>query len=566
MTEKTVAFLVARLNSSRMPAKHFRRIGAKTVIEWIVDQLKSCTELDEIVLTTVAERGNEPLRAFAEREKISCYWYEGQADHVTTRLYKAAVYHGAEICVLVSGDCPLIYGPAIDLLLQSFKRNRQASVLQVDTLNGSDPPALYGVEIARLEAWEKAERLSDRPELKEHHFPAIGLHPEQFVIHKCVLPRHLYAPFHRLFVDTWADLEFLNRVNTELSRAGKKFHLPEVLDLLAMKQELRIINQHVHQRRLIEDIKKVLMIIDAGGEFGYGHLMRSLELALQIVERLSWPVMFLVDDTYAGTMIENRGLKVVYGAFQRLSRHSSNAETTQKTLTDIEDYDLVILDIAKRPVTSTWKEEFLPNIPVVVIDKMVEWTYEADLVIIPGVTASKEKVIEWKCKQGNSAGRIFSDARYIIIRREIRYAKELNSKKDIDLLIYLHDSEHISKLMKIIGEYNLKIHVVDGQTDSFPELLARSRFFAGQFGYSFYEALYLDCLPLSIDGNKQSADDSAIFYASFGIAKPVLGTAEDWKRYFQSRHNESKYLDATVAIKDGTPLLVEEIRCLATVS
>lgn len=565
MTEKTVAFLVARLNSSRMPAKHFRRIGAKTVIEWIVDQLKSCTELDEIVLTTVAERGNEPLRAFAEREKISCYWYEGQVDHVTTRLYKAAVYHGAEICVLVSGDCPLIYGPAIDLLLQSFKRNRQAGVLQVDTLNGSDPPALYGVEIARLEAWEKAERLSDRPELKEHHFPAIGLHPEQFVIHKCVLPRNLYAPFHRLFVDTWADLEFLNRVNTELSRAGKKFHLPEVLDLLAMKQELRTINQHVHQRRLIEDIKKVLMIIDAGGEFGYGHLMRSLELALQIVERLSWPVMFLVDDTYAGTMIENRGLRVVYGAFQRLSRYSSNNEATQKSLTDIEDYDMVILDIANRPITSAWKEAFLPNIPVVVIDKMVEWTYAADLVIIPGVTARRENMVDWQCKKEKSDARIFSDARHVIIRREIRYAKEWNAKKDIDLLVYLHDSEQISELMKMIGENSLKIHVVDGREDSFPELLARSRFFAGQFGYSFYEALYLDCLPLSLDGNKHGADDSAIFYESFGIARPVLGTAEDWRRFLHAWSNESQCLDASVELKDGTPLLVEEIRRLATV-
>lgn len=565
MTEKTVAFLVARLNSSRMPAKHFRRIGARTVIEWIVDQLKSCAELDEIVLTTVAERGNEPLRDFAEREKISCYWYDGQADHVTTRLYKAAVYYDAKICVLVSGDCPLIYGPAIDLLLQSFKRNRQAGVLQVDTLNGSDPPALYGVEIARLEAWEKAEQLSDRPELKEHHFPAIGLHPEQFKIHKCALPRHLYAPFHRLFVDTWADLEFLNRVNTELTQVGKKFHLPEVLELLATKQELRMINRHVHQRRLIEDIKKVLMIIDAGGEFGYGHLMRSLELALQIVERLSWPVMFLVDDSYAGKMIEDRGMKVVYGAFQRVFGDPSRNMAAQNSLSDIEEYDLVILDIAKRPITSTWKEEFPPNIPVVVVDKLVEWTYAADLVIIPGVTASRENVVEWMCRKGNSDARIFSDVRYVIIRREIRYAKELKPIKDIDLLVYSHDSEQISGLMKMIGENNLNIHVVDGRADSFPGLLARSRFFAGQFGYSFYEALYLDCLPLTINGNEQSMEDSALFYASFGIAKPVLGTAEDWRRFLHARSDESKYLEASVELKDGTPLLVEEIRRLATV-
>ena len=120
MAEKTVAFIVARLSSSRMAGKHFCRIGNKAMILWIIDQLKTCKEIDEIVIATVAEPGNKPLRELAGKENISCFWYEGEIDHVTTRLCAAAEHHNADICLLISGDCPLIYGTAIDILLKSF--------------------------------------------------------------------------------------------------------------------------------------------------------------------------------------------------------------------------------------------------------------------------------------------------------------------------------------------------------------------------------------------------------------------------------------------------------------
>ncbi|MBW2011267.1 MAG: hypothetical protein JRI32_06400, partial [Deltaproteobacteria bacterium] len=95
--ERAVAFVVVRLSSSRFPAKQLRSIGNRPLLRWVTDRLCRCKELDEIVITTVAETANEPLREFAQEEGLPCFWYEGEVDHVTTRLRQAAEAFNADI-------------------------------------------------------------------------------------------------------------------------------------------------------------------------------------------------------------------------------------------------------------------------------------------------------------------------------------------------------------------------------------------------------------------------------------------------------------------------------------
>lgn len=52
---KVVAFVVARLSSSRFPEKHLRTIGDTRIIDWTIEGLNSSEEIDQIVITTIAE-------------------------------------------------------------------------------------------------------------------------------------------------------------------------------------------------------------------------------------------------------------------------------------------------------------------------------------------------------------------------------------------------------------------------------------------------------------------------------------------------------------------------------
>ncbi len=566
--EKTTAFILARLTSSRMPAKHFRHIGSKIMLAWIISRLRQCLEIDEIIITTVAEPENEPLKNYAREEGLACFWYKGEVDHVTTRLRRAAEWSDSDICLLISGDCPLIYAPAIDEMLRQFKADKEGDIFILDNICHKDlQPALYGVGIARKGAWQKADDLSDRPELKEHHFPVMGQCPELFKKVHGVVSADICFPPSRLFIDTYADLQFIRKLHDMLAAENKPFELPDVIHLLRQQPQLREINNHVHQRQLIEDIKKVLFVVDAGGKFGSGHIRRSMELGMQIVERLSWPVTFVVDDIDSMRLLRERGFHTVVSALSRPSRQISSMATTAYTANNnihglkADNYDLIIIDVAHRPISKNWQDALNTSAPVVVIDKAAPWTQKADLVIIPGVTCEVEKI--------NNPPAVLAGKNYIILRREVRMARKNKEKKDIDITAYLPDPKRQKALHDVCRRHSLTCRIVAGGDENFPDLLSKSRYFIGNLGYSFYEALYLGAFPIAWPVSSAHADDALLFYGNLSLPSAIIGSYNIAKQQRSSALEDviltcladNKVTDTDNPIRtDGTPAIVKELQ------
>ena len=80
--EKAVAFVVLRLTSSRLPSKQLRQIGGETILERIVGNLRAAAEIDQVVLATVDELENRPLREIAAAHGWDLFWYAGDVDDV----------------------------------------------------------------------------------------------------------------------------------------------------------------------------------------------------------------------------------------------------------------------------------------------------------------------------------------------------------------------------------------------------------------------------------------------------------------------------------------------------
>lgn len=334
--EKAVAFIVARLSSSRLPAKHLRKIGDKMLIEWTLDGLSKSEELDEIVIATVAEEENEPLRDFAREQGIPCFWYEGEVDHVTTRLRRAAEEFEADLCVLVSGDCPLIHAPLIDTALRELRKPPKVDIVRVQHELDGKKISQQGLSFSRRETWQKADDLSDRPELKEHHFPIIGRRPELFSSRHIRASRKLYSPLQRASVDTYADLRFMREVHDTLKNRGEEYTLSTAIALVRERPELLELNSHVHQRRLVEDIKKVLYIPQSSDL----KIDQSLDWCSEIVEHLSWPVTFVSDSEHFHTQIQERGFKLL-----DISRGDKSDHIELERISSfINNYDIVLFE------------------------------------------------------------------------------------------------------------------------------------------------------------------------------------------------------------------------------
>ena len=560
--DRAVAFIVARLSSSRLPGKQFRFIGDRSMLQWIVDHLRACEELDDIVIATVAEKENKPLRKFARDQGLPCFWYEAEVDHVTTRLRKAAEEFNADICILVSGDCPLIYVPGIDHLIREARNHPDADVIKAANDDKGKPPALEGIEVARKRAWQLADDLSDRPELKEHQFPIIGRRPDLFRTRVCSLSRDLYKPYHhRLSVDTLADLEFMNAIHDSLALIHRSFSLPNALDLLKKNPELLEINQHVHQMGVGEERKKVLMVVDAGNGYGYGHLMRSLELALQITERLGWPVAFAVDDEKARQMLQETGIRTVKKAQSSKLKAQGIGGKDNLSAFQVpefpEPFDLIILDIYyQRKLAPGWRQSFPRDSKVVVLDHVGRWTKETDLVVIPGVTYEDSI-----CSQKERHPRTVAGKQYVILRREIRKLQGMHIEKNLDLLAYLYSPDQKEAVRSLACKNGFKVHVVEEFDSDFPGLLARSRMFLSGFGYSFYEALALGAYPITLPLSDVHKTDAGKFYERLGIPSGVLDSVAQLENALVDLAQRKLKIEIP-RIGDGTPKIVEEVASL----
>ena len=552
--EKAVAFVVVRLTSSRLPAKQLRHIGGQTILERIMGTLQAAAEVDHVVLATVDEPDNQPLREIAAAHGWDLFWYTGDVDDVVGRLCAAADGYAADVCLLISADCPLIHGPSVDQVVRELRKHPEADFVGLPPEAQDRHCLLEGVQVARYRAWKQADALSNRPELREHQFPVFYRQAERFNRLDIVLDTPVYGSPHRLSVDTWADLEFMQTLERHLRGEGLVFSLPNAVELLSRRPQLKQVNAHVHQRRLVEDVRRVLFAVDVGGPYGYGHFMRCRELAGQVVERLSWPATFVVDDERAARMAEACGFGVLWGALGRAPRDDASGRTARVNGDMASACDLAVVDITlRRSLAPGWRNVGFGDRPVVVIDRDDAMAAEAELIVFPGVNG--------RVSLSRSAlPPTLEGPEHVILRREVARYQGLGLAKTIDVLVYLCDDDPIRQIEEVAAQRGWQVRILSKFRDDFPELLARSRVFVSGYGQSFYEALALQTYPVAWPLSPTHAADALAFYLAFDLPANIVYAAADIVAIVGAMKAEPYPLEAVLT--DCTPRVVEHLRGL----
>ena len=260
MTENVVAFIVARLSSSRLPKKQLKNIGDKRIIDWTIENVKKSKAVNKIVIATTYESNNMPLVDVAKEHNIDIFLYEGDINDVVGRLNRAAIKYNASIPILISGDCPLIWAKSLDKLIEKALSDKDIDAVSFSKKDSRDV-IHEGMCVYRKKCWELADKISDKPNLREHQFPIIGLMPDMFKIAYVVDDDIFYKIKHRMSVDTLADLKFMNVVYNKLKEQNEEFNMQNVVELLSEKPELMDINRDVHQITIDEKQRKALFVL-----------------------------------------------------------------------------------------------------------------------------------------------------------------------------------------------------------------------------------------------------------------------------------------------------------------
>ena len=235
------------MTSTRLPGKSLMKICNKTIIDLIIERLRQCKKVDDIILAIPNTNQNDVLEEYAN--KLGCHYYRGSEEDVLSRYYQTARQFEISEIVRVTGDCPLIDPILVDLMVEHYL-NEKVDYAAIDVDNNF--PRGLDAEIFSFETLEKVNTEAHRDYEREHVTPYIYEHPELFKIRFMEAEKKLRRPELRLTVDTQEDFNLVREIFKNLYKEEQLFYTEDVIDFLDSHPELLLINKDVIQKKLGE--------------------------------------------------------------------------------------------------------------------------------------------------------------------------------------------------------------------------------------------------------------------------------------------------------------------------
>ncbi len=214
------AFLIARMDSTRLPGKCMIKICNKPLMELMVERVKSSRLIDKIIIATTSNLSDIPLEELAKKLNISSY--RGSPENVMERICTAAKESECEIIVELLGDNPLVHSELIDDVITFYKEGSYdyaATVTKEYQLPDSSLN-LFSIGI-RIQVYSRSaaeQWINYKSYLKsknKHPSSYIFEHPEDFKIG---------------YFEAKGKWEFMNRPNLSFAvNYRKNFHLIQAI-------------------------------------------------------------------------------------------------------------------------------------------------------------------------------------------------------------------------------------------------------------------------------------------------------------------------------------------------
>ena len=243
-----LAFVQARMGSTRFPGKVLSPLDGRPSLLRIVDRLARVPALDGVAVLTSLAPGDDEIAALCQREAMTCI--RGDEDDVLGRFQLAAEQLKPDLVVRVTADCPLIDPEVVaDLIDLHASRPELAYAAVATGAIGAEAgfrryPDGLDAEVFPAVLLEQASRAASDPYEREHVTPYIWRQPERFP--QAILECERDLGTERWTVDHPADLELVRAVYERLS---EPFGWREVVAMLDSDPTLRSLNaaHRVHQ-------------------------------------------------------------------------------------------------------------------------------------------------------------------------------------------------------------------------------------------------------------------------------------------------------------------------------
>jgi spore coat polysaccharide biosynthesis protein SpsF (cytidylyltransferase family) len=238
---RTLAFIQARMSSTRFPGKVLQPIQGLASIVYMARRASMARLLDGVVVLTSTTSSDDPLAECVQAAGIPLF--RGDLDDVLKRFVDAARHYDAQEIVRLTGDCPLIDPAIIDAVITA-RRNAA-----VDYSSNIDPPTFpdgLDVECCTRAALEHAGKAALRRGEREH--VTLWMRSDEAGLSRTNVRAIANLSHVRLTVDYPDDLEVVRRIVAEAATGAPD--LFDILRILSGQPDILTLNAHSRNEAL----------------------------------------------------------------------------------------------------------------------------------------------------------------------------------------------------------------------------------------------------------------------------------------------------------------------------
>jgi spore coat polysaccharide biosynthesis protein SpsF len=164
---RVVLIIQARMSSTRLPGKSMMPLAGKPLVFRMVERLKKCTKIDEIVIAIPDTPEDQVLIELAQELNVSSF--KGSMLDVRDRYLKSAKQFSAEYVVRIPADNPIPDAGEIDKLIEfHLAKNSNGFSSNLAQVNKSGYLDGVGAEIFSTKLLEESVTRSSSETVMEH--------------------------------------------------------------------------------------------------------------------------------------------------------------------------------------------------------------------------------------------------------------------------------------------------------------------------------------------------------------------------------------------------------------
>ena len=245
-----VVIIQARMGSTRLFGKVLKKIKKRTILDYVIDRLRYCKEIDNIVLATTTSKKDDVIKDYAIQKKINLF--RGNEPDVLDRYYNTAKKYKADVVIRITGDCPLIDPKIVD---EVIKKHITSNADYTSNVIKRTYPKGLDVEVFNFHTLEKAHEEAIEKHHREHVTLYIMEHAEKYKLQNIRARGKLHRPDIRITLDTKEDFELIKKIILYFDDI--EFTGEDIIDFLDKNKKLEVKYQMINFEDIICGFKQI---------------------------------------------------------------------------------------------------------------------------------------------------------------------------------------------------------------------------------------------------------------------------------------------------------------------